>query len=80
MADLAYNAVEYIARRIQEDPDVGYYLGPLTEAHRRVCLVIAVHTGRPLAEVEGAIRYRGDRDGEAAMLRGRIRELEGAAG
>lgn len=50
--DAAEKACEYILRRMQEDPDVRYYLGPGTESYRLLCVAAAEWTGMPLAEVE----------------------------
>jgi hypothetical protein len=69
-----YRAVDYVLRRAQEDPDLGYVLGPMTEAHRLLCLAEAAHTGRPLEEVE---RERGqDLQPEHSRRRPRVIELE----
>lgn len=46
------DAVRYVLDRAQTDPNLGYYLGPGTEAFHRLCRAEALATGRAIADVE----------------------------
>jgi hypothetical protein len=77
-----YEAVKYVLDRSQTDPDLGYYIGPGTQAFYLLCKAEAAHTGKPLEQVE---RERGrdlqpehsKRDPEVLTLRERVQELQG---
>lgn len=49
-----YRAVRYVLDRSQRDPDLGYYIGPGTQAFKELCQAEAAYTGKPLAEIEEA--------------------------
>jgi hypothetical protein len=49
-------AVKYVLDRSQTDPDLGYYLGPGTQAFYLLCKAEAAHLGKPLQEVEAQRR------------------------
>lgn len=51
-----YAAVRYVLDRSQTDAELGYRIGPVTEAFRRLCLAEAAMTGKPLEQVEAARR------------------------
>lgn len=78
--DAAEKAVLYLASRLQEDPNVGYYCGYGTQVFYLTAQAVAVLTGKPLPEVEKALRedrqpsYR-KQDPEVIRLRDQIDEL-----
>lgn len=47
----ALAAIQYILRRAQLDPDLGYYLGPRIEAWERLVTAEAALTGADIEEV-----------------------------
>lgn len=73
-------ALFYIGERMQDNPDVGYYLGYGTEIFHRIAVAIATLTDKPLDEVEKALRedrqphYR-RRQPEVIRLREKLDEL-----
>lgn len=78
--DRAYDAVVYIARRIRDSPNLGYYCGRHTGVHELVCAAIAEREGKPLEEIRELVRYRGvglpDHREVERRLEERIAELE----
>ncbi len=77
-----YEAVKYALDRSQTDPDLGYYLGPGTQAFYLLCKAEAAHLGQPLAEIEKERRRdlqpaHSKRAPEVLELRERVRELQG---
>jgi hypothetical protein len=46
------NAVKYLLDRSQENPDLGYYVGPGMQSFHLLCKAEAKYSGRELAEVE----------------------------
>jgi hypothetical protein len=72
--DALYDAVRYLLDRAQENPDLGYLVGPGTEAFRLLCAAEAAYTGRPVEQVE---RERGeDLQPEHRRRPARVVELE----
>jgi len=69
-----YRAVQYVLDRAQTDPDLGYQLGPMTEAFRLLCLAEAAHLERPLEEVEQERQQ--DLQPEYRRRRARVEELD----
>lgn len=57
MSDAALKAVRYVLDRAQVDPDLGYYVGPGTQAFALLCAADAEARGVPLEIVE---RERGE--------------------
>lgn len=78
--DAAEKAVLYFAQRMGEDPNVGYYCGYGTEVFARTAQAVASLTGKPLEEVEKALKedrqpsYR-RQEPEVLRLRDQIDEL-----
>ena len=52
MIDILYSAVKHVLDRAQENPDLGYYIGPGMQSFHLLCKAEAEHLGRPLADVE----------------------------
>jgi hypothetical protein len=53
-ASLAHDAVSYVLQRAQEDADLGYLIGPLTQAFKMLCGAEAARLGRSLDETVAA--------------------------
>lgn len=79
--DAAEKAVLYLAQRIGEDPNVGYYCGYGTQVFYLTAQALAALTGKPLDAVEKELRedrqpsYR-RQEPEVIRLRERIDELQ----
>ncbi len=73
-------AVDYLLTRAQTDPDLGYQIGPGTEAFRLLCAAQAAATSVPLEEVErqrGQQHWQG-REPRVLELQRRLREVSDA--
>lgn len=84
IADIAMWAVNYVTRRVIEDPNVGYYCGWGTEVFRRLCHAEAASSGRRFSEVEQHLRKcvahlaweGGRKETDLARLQACLDELE----
>jgi hypothetical protein len=80
--DAAVKAVVYLAQRIQDNPDIGYYCGWGTQVFYLTARAVSVIEGRPFNEVEKFMaedkqpEYRRVQP-EVIRLRERVHELQG---